>query len=79
MLVAKHEACLIVPQTVVRFVLESQVTNQFRIYYYSVVFGSECLQNFVLEGGSRVRFPAGAGNFSLHRSVQTGSGAHPAF
>jgi hypothetical protein len=27
---------------------------------------------------SRVRFPAGAGNFSLHHRVQTGSGAHPA-
>jgi hypothetical protein len=27
--------------------------------------------------GPGVRFPAGAGNFSLHR-VQTGSGAHPA-
>jgi hypothetical protein len=25
---------------------------------------------------SRVRFPAGAGNFSLHHRVQTGSGAH---
>jgi hypothetical protein len=29
--------------------------------------------------GSRVRFPAGPGNFSLHRHVQNGSGAHPAF
>jgi hypothetical protein len=28
--------------------------------------------------GSRVRFLAGAGNFSLHHRVQTGSGAHPA-
>jgi hypothetical protein len=28
--------------------------------------------------GSRVRFPAKAGNFSLHHRVQTGSGAHPA-
>jgi hypothetical protein len=28
--------------------------------------------------GSRVRFPAEAGNFSLHHRVQTGSGAHPA-
>jgi hypothetical protein len=28
--------------------------------------------------GYRVRFPARAGNFSLHRSVQNGSGAHPA-
>jgi hypothetical protein len=28
--------------------------------------------------GSRVRFPAGAANFSLHRRVQNGSGAHPA-
>jgi hypothetical protein len=27
---------------------------------------------------SRVRFPAGAGNFSLHRCVQNGSGTHPA-
>jgi hypothetical protein len=28
--------------------------------------------------GSRVRFPAGAGNFSFHHCVQNGSGAHPA-
>jgi hypothetical protein len=28
--------------------------------------------------GSRVRFPAGAGNFSLQHRVQNGSGAHPA-
>jgi hypothetical protein len=28
--------------------------------------------------GSWVRFPAGAGNFSLHHRVQNGSGAHPA-
>jgi hypothetical protein len=28
--------------------------------------------------GSRVRFPAGAGNFFLHCRVQTDSGAHPA-
>jgi hypothetical protein len=27
--------------------------------------------------GSRVRFPEGAGNFSLHHRVQNGSGAHP--
>jgi hypothetical protein len=27
---------------------------------------------------SRVQFPAGAGNFSLHHRVQNGSGAHPA-
>jgi hypothetical protein len=27
---------------------------------------------------SRVPFPAGAGNFSLHHRVQNGSGAHPA-
>jgi hypothetical protein len=28
--------------------------------------------------GSRVRFPAGGGNFSLLNRVQNGSGAHPA-
>jgi hypothetical protein len=27
--------------------------------------------------GSRVRFPAEAGNFYLHHCVQNGSGAHP--
>jgi hypothetical protein len=28
--------------------------------------------------GSKVRFSAGAGNFSLHHRVQNGSGSHPA-
>jgi hypothetical protein len=28
--------------------------------------------------GSRIRFPTGAGNFSLHHRLQNGSGAHPA-
>jgi hypothetical protein len=28
--------------------------------------------------GSRVRFPAGAGKFSLHHRVHNDSGAHPA-
>jgi len=28
--------------------------------------------------GSRVRLPAGAGNFSLHHRVQNGSGVQPA-
>jgi hypothetical protein len=28
--------------------------------------------------GSRVRFPVGAGNISLHHRVQNGSEAHPA-
>jgi hypothetical protein len=30
------------------------------------------------ERGSRVRYPAWAGNFSLHHRVQNGSGSHPA-
>jgi hypothetical protein len=29
--------------------------------------------------GCRVRFPAGAGNFSLYHLVQNGSGAQPAY
>jgi hypothetical protein len=28
--------------------------------------------------GSKVRFPAGAGNFSLHHRLRNGSGTHPA-
>jgi hypothetical protein len=35
--------------------------------------------DFKLDGrGSRVRFPARFGNFSLHHRVQNGSGTHPA-
>jgi hypothetical protein len=33
---------------------------------------------WVDDQGSRVRVPAGAGNFSLHHRVQNGSGTHPA-
>jgi hypothetical protein len=32
----------------------------------------------LVDWGSRIRFPAGAGNFSLHHCVQNGSGAYPA-
>jgi hypothetical protein len=35
------------------------------------------LGNRLDDRGSKVRFPAEAGNFSLHRRVQNGSGAHP--
>jgi hypothetical protein len=43
-----------------------------------------CDGNFIALGykledrGFRVRFPAGAENFSLHHSVQNGSGTRPA-
>jgi hypothetical protein len=34
--------------------------------------------SYGLDGrGSRIRFPAGTGNFSLHHRVQNGSGAPP--
>jgi hypothetical protein len=36
------------------------------------------LGNGLDDRGSRIRFPAGAGNFPLHHHVQNGSGAHPA-
>jgi hypothetical protein len=39
----------------------------------SIVLGYE-----LDDRGSRVRFPAGAANFSLHHRVQKVSGAHPA-
>jgi hypothetical protein len=35
-------------------------------------------EEIVDDRGSRVRFPVGAGNFSLHHRVQNGFGAHPA-
>jgi hypothetical protein len=39
---------------------------------------SACLLDYLLDDrGSRVRFLAGVGNFSLHYRVQNGSGAYP--
>jgi hypothetical protein len=37
------------------------------------------LVSWLDDRGSRVRFPAGGGNFSPHHRVQNGSGVHPAF
>jgi hypothetical protein len=51
---------------------------------YSVLFQSRDSSVGIALGygldywGSKVRFPAGAGNFSLHHRVQNGSGADPA-
>jgi hypothetical protein len=46
-------------------------TNKFLSYFRPLGYGMD-------DRGSRVRFPAGAGNFSLHHRVQNGSGAQPA-
>jgi hypothetical protein len=35
-------------------------------------------KSLVVLSGFRFRFPAGAGNFSLHHRVQNDSGSHPA-
>jgi hypothetical protein len=43
---------------------------QFYIDFPAYVYGLD-------DRGSRVRFPAGAGDFSLRHRVQNGSGAHP--
>jgi hypothetical protein len=46
-----------------------------------VMFGARIAQWYsagLRTGLSGVPVPAGAGNFSLHHSVQNGSGAHPA-
>jgi hypothetical protein len=49
--------------------------QNYEILYGSVGIALGCGLN---DRGSRVRFPAGAGTFSLHHRVQNGSGAHPA-
>jgi hypothetical protein len=57
--------------------------GQGRIFFFPLRHRRESSVGIALgygldDRGSRVRFPAGAGNFSLHHRVQTGSGAHPA-
>jgi len=44
----------------------------------SIALGSIALGYGLDSWGSRVEFPARAGNFSLHHHVQNGSRAHPA-
>jgi hypothetical protein len=48
-------------------------------YIYVITWSVQQLGYGLDYWDSRVQFPAGARNFSLHHSVQTGSGAHPAF
>jgi hypothetical protein len=47
--------------------------NDFRILRVGIALGYG-----LDDRGSRVRFPAGAGNFCLHHRAQNGSGAHVA-
>jgi hypothetical protein len=53
-------------------------TREFRSVFMEVDNSVGIALDYGLDDrGSRVRFPAGAGNFSLHHCVQNGSGAHP--
>jgi hypothetical protein len=69
--------------------LSTETTLPFYLYLTSVYFNDPTcnIKNRVSSVGialgyglddrdSRVRFPAGAGNFYLHHRVQNGSGAH---
>jgi hypothetical protein len=56
--------------------------TQYRNIYILVNKSRDSLAGIALgygldDRGSRVRFPAGTGNFSFHHRVQNGSGAHP--
>jgi hypothetical protein len=44
----------------------------------STVLALQTMNNICTKHSSNFRFPAGAGNFSVHHSVQNGSGAQPA-
>jgi hypothetical protein len=50
----------------------AQDSDNWRASSVGIVLGSG-----LDDRGSRVRYPAGAGNFSLHHPVQNGSGSHP--
>jgi hypothetical protein len=57
-------------QTHLYIILVSQSTLRVVITQSALGYGLD-------DRGSRVRFPAGAGNFSLHHRVQKVSGVHP--
>jgi hypothetical protein len=53
--------------------------NKWELFRRYLAFTNAIALGYGLDDrGSKVRFPAGAGNFSLHHRVQNGSGAHPA-
>jgi hypothetical protein len=61
--------------------LKNSVCNFQRIFLMNKSHDSSvgiALGHGLDDRGSRVRSPAGAGNFSLHHSVQNGTGAHHA-
>jgi hypothetical protein len=62
---------------------ENHDLNRTSVPYFSLYKSRDSSVGIVLgyeldDRRSRVRFSAGAGNFSLHHRVQNGSGAHPA-
>jgi hypothetical protein len=60
---------------ITNFVFLNVITLMFKSCDSSVGIAT----GYVLDDrGFRVRFPVGAGNFSLHHRVQNGSGTHPA-
>jgi hypothetical protein len=50
----------------------------FKVFYKCFFSFGIALGYRLNERGSRVRFPAVAGNFSLHHRIRNGFGAHPA-
>jgi hypothetical protein len=55
------------------------IYNNISLYYKSHDSSFSIALGYGLDDrGSRVRFPVGDGNFSLHHHVQNGSRAHPA-
>jgi hypothetical protein len=62
-----------------RWVELTHIWTQYRALYKSHDSSVGIALDYGLEDlGSRVRFPAEAGNFSLHHRVQNGSRAYPA-
>jgi hypothetical protein len=66
--------------------IHTHVVNSFLAIYFVNFIGLQSRESSdgialgygLDDRGSGVRFPARAGNFSLHHRVQNGSGAHPA-
>jgi hypothetical protein len=75
--------CIIFLSHVIATTINKQILSAF-FYYFFYFFFKSCDSSVGIalgygldDRGSRVRFPVGARNFSLHHRVQRGSGAHP--
>jgi hypothetical protein len=67
-----------IPELMFNNKIRKKLLQEYTSFQTPSLYPISALGNGLDDQGSRVRFPVGAGKFSLHHRSQNGSGAHPA-